>query len=245
MQKRKEKIQFIIFGLLLFGFFVTFFVYVHPIVIFDTDDWDYIYSIRSAIPDWDNWNPAKLFPEIVMGIASQVAATILYPISGDYVNSLIWGHGVFISIVILVYVITFIKLIREKYQLSSEVAISYAMLFVLLHFIIFRKNPSGNGHLFYSSNVTCYYNYLLPTLLNCIAVMELMRMENNENLWKTKTAISKGLFYVLVYLCIFSNLFSSVVLVAYVGGRLLIDLWKELSNRKFKLGTYIKTEKGI
>lgn len=239
MQKNKEKIQLFIFGLLVFGFLVTFFVIIHPMTIFDTDDWAYIYSTRTAIPDWNNWNPTRLFPEIMMALVSQIAAVLIYPISGDYVNALIWGHGVFTSVIILMYVITFVKLIREKYQVTSEVALSYGTLFVVFHFLVFRKYYSGNVHLFYTSNVTCYYYYLLPALLNCIAVMELMRIEKNSSIWKEKTAISKGIFYLLVYLCIFSNLFCSVVLMAYVGEKLLITLCNELRQGKFRLSAYI------
>ena len=77
MQKTKENRQLLIFTLLLFAFFTIFFVIMHPMVIFDTDDWDYIYSIRSILPTWGNWNPAKLFPEIVMGIVSQIAAVLV------------------------------------------------------------------------------------------------------------------------------------------------------------------------
>lgn len=244
MQKKRENVQLLIYGLLLFGFFVTFFVIIHPMVIFDTDDWNYIFAIRSAIPTWGDWNPAKLFPEIMMAVISQLAADIIYPIAGDYVDALIWGHGVFVSVIILAYVITFIKLLREKFKVSSEVAISYATLFVVFHFLIFRRDYTGNAHLFYTSNVTCYYNYVLPALMNCIAVMEVMRIENNRSLWKEKTAISKGLFYLFVYLCIFSNLFSSVVLMAYIGGKLLLALCKELRTGKLHLGAYITGNKG-
>lgn len=245
MQNTKEKRQLAIFSLLLFVFFTIFFVTMHPMVIFDTDDWDYIYSIRSMIPTWGNWNPAKLFPEIVMGIVSQLAASILYPITGDYINALTWGHGLFTSIVILIYVLLFMKLLQEKFQLSSETAISYGILFVVLHFLIFRITPSGNVHLFFSSNVTCYYNYTIPTLLNCIAVMILMRIENHSKLWEEKNAIAKGIFYVFIYFCIFSNLFSSVILMSYVGVKLVIALCKELFGKSFKLVRYVVDNKGF
>ena len=245
MKKTNEKIQLVIFSLLLFGFFTIFFVIMHPLVVFDTDDWDYIYSIRSIIPTWGNWNPAKLFPEIVMGIVSQIAATVLYPITGDYINALTWGHGIFTSVVISIYVLLFIKLIREKFKISSGVAIAYAILFVMLHFLIFRKYPSGNPYLFLAPNVTCYYNYTIPTLWNCICVMVLMRVENNEKLWKESTAITKGVFYLFVYLCIFSNLFSSVILMAYVGTKLLIALCKDLYGKSFSFTTYLVKNKGF
>ena len=209
MLKKKENLQLFIFGLLLFAFLIVFFVVVHQLVIFDTDDWNYIFAIRSAIPTWGDWNPTRLFPEIMMAVVSQLVANILYPISGDYIGTMIWGHGLFTSVVILVYVICFIKLIREKFKVTSEESLVYATLFVVFHFVIFRKVYVGNEHLFYSSNVTCYYYYLLPTLLNCIAVMELMRIEHNESLWKAKTAVSKGIFFLLVYLCIFSNLYCN------------------------------------
>ena len=52
-----------IFFLLVFGFLFMFFTQVHPLVIYDGDDWRYIAYTRQALPSWNEWNPSRVFAE--------------------------------------------------------------------------------------------------------------------------------------------------------------------------------------
>jgi hypothetical protein len=244
MKKYKDNIELGIFGIGVFLFLAIFFVKLHPMVIFDTDDWLYIYANRRALPQWGNWNPTRIFPEVLMPFFSMVGASLFYPGVGSYIDALTLMHGLVVSIFILAYIVEFVLLIRERFHAGTERSIVIGCLFLLFHFLIFRKFYNENGHLFFSSNVTCYYYYLLPNVFNCILVMHFMRKDIVKDWWKPTDLIRKGITVLLVYFAIFSNLFSSVILTAYVGTMLLWELVTQCRTHSFKLTAYIR-ENGI
>jgi hypothetical protein len=240
MKKYKNCIELVIFGLGVFFFLALFFVKLHPMIIFDTDDWLYIYYQRRALPLWGNWNPARVFPEVLMSFFSLVGTSLFYPGIGSYIDALTLTHGLVVSAFILTYVLEFVLLIRERFHAGTERSIVIGCLFLLFHFLIFRKFYSDNGHLFFSSNVTCYYYYLLPNVFNCTLVMHFMRKDVVKEWWKPTDLIRKGITVLMVYFAIFSNLFSSVILTAYVGTMLLWELVSKCRAHSFKLITYIR-----
>jgi hypothetical protein len=71
-----------------------------------------------------------------------------------------------------------------------------------------------------------------------------MRKDIVKDWWKPTGLIKKGIAVLLVYFAIFSNLFSSVILTAYVGTMLLWELVTQCRTHSFKLTAYIK-ENGI
>jgi hypothetical protein len=240
MKKYKDNVELGIFGIGVFLFLTIFFVKIHPMIIFDTDDWLYIYYQRRALPLWGNWNPIKVFPETLMSLFSQIGAVLFYPRLGSYIDALTLIHGLVVSVFIFVYVLEFVLLIRDRFHAGIERSIVIGCLFLLFHFLIFRKFYEENGHLLFSSNVTCYYNYLLPNVFNCTLVMQFMRTDVVKDWWKPTDLIKKGLTVLLVYFAIFSNLFSSVILTAYVGTMLLWELVSQCKAYRFRLTAYIR-----
>lgn len=239
MYSRKDKVKLWVCGIGVFLIMAIFFCQIHPLVIFDTDDWAYIYSARRALPIWKGWNPAKIFPEEVMPMISQLGVSLFYPFSKDYIGALALAHGLFVALCITIFIMEMVWLLKEKYYVDSDTSVLLGILFLVFHFLIFRKFYSGNQHLFYSSNVTCYYNYTLPIILNCILVMHCMRRNVAENWWKKEKLLQKGILVVSVYLAIFSNLFASVIFCAYVGVNLVLDLIINCKNRTFSLKKYV------
>ena len=75
------------FFLLAFSFLFVFFTQVHPLVIYDGDDWRYIAYTRQALPSWNEWNPSRVFAECFQPLMGYFAAYVLTPILGDYLHA--------------------------------------------------------------------------------------------------------------------------------------------------------------
>ena len=69
---RKKIVIWSMFMGAIFVFVLMFFTQIHPIIIFDTDDWCYAYIHRSALPLWKAWNPIRIFPEVFMPLVSMI-----------------------------------------------------------------------------------------------------------------------------------------------------------------------------
>lgn len=66
-------------------FLLLFFFSLHPIVIFDTDDWGNLCLSRPLYPTLQTYNPSKILPEFLMPLVSLISVKLLYPITNDYV----------------------------------------------------------------------------------------------------------------------------------------------------------------
>ena len=59
MKKIKVTTPELIWYLLVFGFFLVWFTKIHPLTVFDVDDWAYIHYPRRAVPLPTYWTPTK------------------------------------------------------------------------------------------------------------------------------------------------------------------------------------------
>ncbi len=98
-----KRLYTLIFCISICGFLLLFFYRLHPLVVYDIDDWLYIGSHRTPFISRHQWNPARIFPEVFMPLISEVSANIIYPINNDYLGSLSLGYAITVSILILNY----------------------------------------------------------------------------------------------------------------------------------------------
>ena len=227
----------LIFSLVLFALLVEFFIVLHPIAIFDTDDWNFIYMPRIPVPIIGKWNPIKVFPEFFMPLVSYIGAYTVYPLTGKYCLSLSIANGLFICFIITVYFTEFYLLIQKKYKLSTVKSLLISVVFIGMHFCAVAHGRKNNVFLFYAYDMTCVYHYILSTLLNASLVMHLMRIGGLEA-WKTLAKKNKIHLALWIYFAIFSSLYSSVVLGAYLGVELLHTLYKEVKGKSFNVKSY-------
>ena len=75
MNKTQKKLCHGLFYLAIFIFLFVWFTKVHALVVFDADDWSYLAYVRATTPVWGEWNPAKVFPEVVFPFFSTAAPT--------------------------------------------------------------------------------------------------------------------------------------------------------------------------
>jgi len=223
--------------IILFVVFFVFFSYIHPLLPFDTDDWWYNGISRPPYPKLGLWNPTKVLPEILQPFMCMIAAYVIYPITGDYFQSLTLSNAFIVALFITIYFYSVHKILKKQFNVSNVLGFCIIIFYALLHFLILRIYKTNNDYLFYSRDVTCYYHYSIPNLFCCSLVLWLMR----KNLDSIKSLWQWGILILVTYLAICSNLYSSVILIAYSGSILLIDLFAENKQQKIWCIKYIKS----
>ena len=215
-----------IYFFLVFLFFLLFYCVSHPPIITTSDDWHFMTSTRDAIPLPYVHNPTRVMTEVFAPWAGILSVSILKPFGVSFVSSLAYGTSFLLACFIVLYAWSFYKLFKDKYQIEKTTALCLTTFFLLFHFISFRRYSNNNPYLFGSFDLCCYYYYTIPILLISSLVMYCIRTNlldnlSKKNLWKI------GFFLTLVYLIIVSNLYSSIIWIAYISVRLLFILFKQ------------------
>ena len=228
-------------GTLIFIAMFVFFSQVHPIVLFDGDDWNVISDARVGLPKWGGWNPIKVMPETLFPICGYFAAYVVLPIVGDYLTAFTLAAALTVSIFIAAYVWLFVKLTENVFKLDKLSANILGVIFLLLHFAVFLKhNTQDNLYLFHTTDADCYFNYVLPNLLNAALVLFVARVDVTKKFFERVTPAALTLFFVL-YLAIFSNVLSSCVLAIYV----FVELMSRVELKKFNLRKFFAVNKTL
>lgn len=231
----------LLFGMGIFLFAVTFFAKIHPLVPYDMDDWLYVGWRRNAYPIWKDWNPARVFPETFMSLVSDFGVHVLMPLFRmDYIHALILAHAVSVASFITLYIMMFRRFLKERTGISDAAVYGLTLLFLLFHFSILRRQYNGNQHLFWTFNVTGYYYYVIPNLMN--AALALYFGAKGYAGIRDLSPIRKGMLLLGIYLAVFSNLFSSIILVAPIAGSVLCEAYICLKRKNQSLIQYLRKE---
>ncbi|MBO6259343.1 MAG: hypothetical protein J6N47_00790 [Lachnospiraceae bacterium] len=221
--ERKHKIAEAAFWLAALGFLCVFFAVIHPLQVWDGDDWLYISWHRNAYPLWKAWNPSRILPETFMSMVAGVGVYAVYPFTKDYLQSITLINALAISLSIVIYMYMFFRLVRNRSDAGKLAAYMLTAFFLLFHFSIFRRFRSDNTYMFYASNLTGYFFYVLPNVLNASLVLYFMGNKDGSFLTGKKR---DGFVILLVYLAVFSDFFQTIILISYMGARILFDLIK-------------------
>lgn len=162
---RRNRMVFL-FSIIAFWALFVFYTKVHPMYIFDLDDWLYISYGRHAFPTTALWNPTKVMPETLFPLTSYIAVYLLYPLTGDYIMSLCYVHAFVTVAFILGYILMAGRVLKRRFGLNDGVLAVFLTVFLLAHFTPFLVKDRGNYHLFNSMNVNCFFNYMIPALWN-------------------------------------------------------------------------------
>lgn len=227
----KEKLYRRLWYASVFVFIFVWFTQIHPLVLFDADDWNYASYFRWALPQWGGWNPARVFPETFMPLACGISARVLYPLTGDYLRSVMVGSAFVLAACIVGYVYSFERLIHRLFRLAVSPSLMVSSVFFLFHFLVFHSQQASNQYMFYCWDFTCYYFYLIPSLLNASLVMWMSHNTQFDRFCREGDPLRKGFFLLAVYLAIFSNLPSSGILAAFAGCRVLMAFVEQFRKR--------------
>lgn len=213
------------FLFLVFIGITIFFTCVHPVVLYDADDWLNISYIRSvALPKWGAWNPIKVLPETLMPMCGLVSAYVVTPILGDYLRAVTLVTALVISLSVTVYVGIFFNLIRKAFSLSEGQTAVISLMFLMFHFLIFKSQALDNPYLFQAINLTCYYHYVIPGLLNASLVMYFICLELDAGEFSRISIAPRHFLLLAIYFAIFSNVLISIILISWLVSMLLVKL---------------------
>ena len=220
---------FLVTGLSLYIFYTV----VHPMYIFDLDDWFYISYGRHAFPTTSLWNPSKVMPETLLPLVSYIGAYLVYPLTGDYIQSLCYVHALTTVLFIMTYLMLAGRVLMKRFSLDKATLTIFLAAFFLAHFTPFLVKDFGCYHLFNSMNVYCFFNYTIPALWNYTMCFYFMcTMPNDEKWYKKEDGWKKSFLVLGVYLAINSNLWTSQILMIYFGVRLLFTLVQRARSEK-------------
>lgn len=212
------------FYLLVFVFFWFFFTELHPLVIYDTDDWLFFAAVRKGYPQWSVFNPTRVLPEVMASFFGNLAGYVIYPFTHDLMKAATISFGMAASLFIVFYTFTFNILIRKRMELSVIQTLFISVIFLLTHFIVFRSGVTGNLHLFYCGDVTVLFFYNIPIMLNA-ALVYLYEAEETYSCHCVNSEFVQNMLMgvrgLLVYLAVCSNLCASSVFVIYASWRVL------------------------
>ena len=240
INKKSTPPRIILFYLLIFGFFMIWFNQIHPLTVYDADDWAYISHPRRAVPIWwSYWNPSRIFPEIFMPLCSSLAAFLVYPLTGNYLRAMVLTHGFVVSLFLTIYIWSITRMMRRLFKLSTISTMLCTVLFLLAHFLILRTNDTGNTYLFNCWDLTCYYYYMIPAAVNASLVMWMIGNPRFSTFPFSQNPGKMGLFVLLLYLAVFSNLPDSGIFAVYAGCIVLIGIFS-LLRRKTDWKTFLQ-----
>ena len=212
----------LLLGIGTFLLIFLFFSQAHPLYPYDADDWTYLYHTRGFYPSTEEYNPTRLLPEILMPLAGEFAMSIVYPFVGDITISVGITASLLLALLITAYLLLFYRMLRRVTQVSGAAGILLSFLFLAFHFLVFRIEESGNQHLFYSFDLCCQFNYTIPNLLaGCLVFLFIT--DRFEDVDLHSHLAQKGLLFLALLLVIFSHLFGSIILIAYLGIYLLFQ----------------------
>lgn len=221
----------ILLGFGIFIFIYLFFTQIHPVYPYDLDDWKIMLRMRELYPSAFVWNPTRILPEFLMPRCGELAMDVVYPFTGDITLSICYVTGCLLATLITAYMLCFYRFLKQKIGLSSIVCVLLTLLFLEFHFLIFRVYDVENQHLFYSYDLTDHYFYTIPNIMGSILVL-LFATDGYEFLSLKSNPIKKGFLFLALYLMIFSNLFDSIILSAFVGSLLLVRGIKVLAKKE-------------
>lgn len=226
---------------LIFICMYAFYAVAHPLYIYDKDDWFYVTVRRHPFP-YPGWNPCRVLPETLMPFVAQIGVSFIMPFTGDYIGSMAYAFALAVSLFISAYILAFGMVFKKVFGLGDKTLSVILAILLLLHFLPLNPLNIRVGdiqwgihgdiqYLFYAGNASCYFYYIIPALLNAITVMYLMTHRCLE--WRARDKVLRnGIVLLALYLSVFSSLLHNIVLMAFIGMRMIVSLARSLHFKK-------------
>lgn len=233
LMEKREKIFFVFF---IFISSMLFFTTVHPITIISGDDWSNLSLARSAYPMWKGFNPIKVLPETLMPYSGFIASFVIKPLGISYLFSLTLITALLLSSLLAIFFYQFYMFFTETLHSNKKTTSLIGLVFFISLFGAF-KSQTNSYYLLWEINLTCYYNYVIPALMNSAFVLYLSRTDIKEKLLSSKSCYFFSYIALISYLCIFSNIFHSLILLVFSGLTTSINIIKRkpIKNSYFYL----------
>lgn len=217
----------------IFFCFSLFLFKCHSISIFDTDDWAYLMFTRRAafFPSVKEWNPIKILPENLMPLASWFGYYVGMMLTDNLYDSIVLGMNVTLALFVSLFCSLCMRAIKKILTLNYFESVIIGLCCFFFCFIPCIKKNNVCYNFFWAPGATIVFNYAIPTLFNCLLVfLSIIHEDKLKCFFKKKHIICKVVYLILIYLAIYSNLYSNVVLASYAGVKILQYLFVE--NKK-------------
>lgn len=221
----------------IFIFSFIFFSQIHPLVLFDGDDWTYIAVFRKPFPLWGSWNPSRVLPEVAMPLVGYVSAYFTNLFVHDYIYSITLTVAFILAVLLVFVYIIFIRYLESFKVIEHPVLYFLGIILIIANFGLFKSQGQNNVYMLSAVNLTCYFYYVIPSLLNSILVLYMCGCENIDDSFKNMHSLQKDVFIILAYFAIFSNVFNSAILAIFCFSNILYDSF----NYKKKLFGNVRT----
>ena len=214
----------LIFLAAVFLFFLLWFTRIYPIVISTTDDYYDMANHRHIFPAWHGSEPTRVFPEVFMPLVSQGASLLFRLFGGSILDWLtfgwaFWAAGALTALAGALYVLF------RKAGASEWLICGGLLVFLLMHFWIFKqKQQDGNLYMLYSEYACTYFHYVIPNLMNAVLVVWLHVDRDLHQLFQPGKRLKKAFFVFYAYFCIFSNIWASMILAAWLGVQFVVSI---------------------
>jgi hypothetical protein len=210
---------------IVFIIILVFFTSAHPIVPYDGDDWYTLSTFRHPVPlaSGSDWNPSRVFPEVLGPLAGLFAAHIVNPVLGDYLASISFTVALIMAGFTTIFYWSLYRLFLTLSG-SKMISILSGLIILCLYFGFFKTQGSGSHYMLHALSLCAYFAYTIPNLLNSICVCLLMRYAIRGTHISGKGLGGKTfiIFVIALYFAIFSMLFSVIILAVYCFWKLLI-----------------------
>ena len=212
LENNREKIFFVSF---IFISSILFFTTIHPITIISGDDWSNLSLARPAYPMWKGFNPIKVLPEILMPYSGFIASFVIKPLGGtSYLFSLSLITALLLSTLLAIFFYQFYIFFTKTLNSDRKTTTFIGLIFFISLFGAF-KSRTDSYYLLWEINLTCYYNYVIPALMNSAFVLYLSRKDIKEKLLTSNSYFFWSCILLTSYLCIFSNIFHNIILLIF------------------------------
>ena len=229
---KKRNLSRLLFCLAVFLFMLLFFVYAHPIVLYDSTDWQYTVFTRSLpLPLWGAATPSCVFPELFMPLCCTLGQLLFYPLTQDFLQAVSVMFALVISLFVTAYGMLFCLFLERRMKISRATALWIGTWFLLFHFLAFRAADTENEHLFFASDAADLFFYTIPTLLNFCLIFLLECYPQLLSIG-SKHRLRKLFLLVVLYFAIFPHVFSSCLLAVWAAGSLVRSLAGYMTEKK-------------
>lgn len=216
----------------IFVVIAIFFTAIHPLTIISGDDWINLSSGRQAYPQWGGFNPIKVVPEILFPFFGNLASALLIPLGFTFLEAVAYLTAFLIASLVVVFLYQFYMLLRKKVNFPAYLSSLLVIFYLLCLFGMFRTlNNNNSPYLLWEQNITCYYHYIVPALINGSLAIYFLRTGVYGLKIISEKRVTAGILVLAIYLCVFSNIFASVYLAVLCGVMMLFGL----ISRKYKI----------
>lgn len=228
--KKSKLLQILLFFVLFLYFFK-----IAPIAPYDGDDWSFIGSMRYPIPMWGVHNPTRVLPEVLMPLCGYLSAYIGYPISHDYIGSIVFFSSIVEATFAFACIYLFYKLLLDRFHFEKSKAIYSEIFFVLSLFLVYKMPNQASYSSFWAGDLTCVFFYIIPGLLNASVIMYIEQKSNFNDYFNNQSNLYQGIFLLILYFTIFSNTQLTIIIATYAFFKLVIATFEMKNSDTLKV----------